>query len=65
MLTKHLFVNLSWYLRGTDLKRAWAATFLSALLTACGGGGGGAVITLRRHCRHQPQSRSHLQTTLR
>ena len=46
MLTKHLFVNLFWYLRGTDLKRAWAATFLSALLTACGGGGGGGDYTV-------------------
>ena len=45
MLTKHLFVNLSWYLRGTDLKRAWAAAFLPALLTACGGGGGGGDYT--------------------
>ena len=45
MLTKHLFLNLSWYLRGTDLNRAWAAAFLPALLTACGGGGGGGDYT--------------------
>ena len=45
MFTKHLLENLTSYQTGADLKRAWAAAFLPALLTACGGGGGGGDYT--------------------
>ena len=45
MFTKHLLENLTSYQTGADLKRAWAAAFLPALLAACGGGGGGGDYT--------------------